>query len=165
MARYALVTRLRSDLAGEWELNLLIEKPEPALTPVGRWGSLSEIKKMFIGDVMNVEQIIINPITTPNYPDPTEVRRFIDDPDRFYGYDYVFLEDATWNALCEIARERGCTVDELCGDIDLNFAPDESFAPSARRYVLRYIDQVPENIELPANFRALKELRDRRRAQ
>ena len=85
MARYALVTRLRSDLAGEWELNLLIEKPEPALTPVGRWGSLSEIKKMFIGDVMNVEQIIINPITTPNYPDPTEVRRFIDDPDGFYG--------------------------------------------------------------------------------
>ena len=30
---------------------------------------------------MNVEQIIINPITTPDYPDPTERRRFIDDPD------------------------------------------------------------------------------------
>ena len=96
---------------------------------------------------MNVEQIIINPITTPDYPDPTEVRHFIDDPDGFYGYDYVFLEDATWNALCEIARERGCTVDELCGDIDLNFAPSESFAPSACCYVLRYIDQVPENID------------------
>jgi len=93
------------------------------------------------------------------------VRRFIDDPDGFYGYDYVFLEDATWNALCEIACERGCTVDELCGDIELNFAPGENFAPAARRYVLRYIEQVPENIELPANFRALTKLRDRRRAQ
>ena len=92
-------------------------------------------------------------------------RRFIDDPDGFYGYDYVFLEDATWNALCEIARERGCTVDELCGDIDLNFALGEDFASSARRYVLRYIEQIPDNIELPATFRALSELLDRRRVQ
>jgi predicted DNA-binding ribbon-helix-helix protein len=86
-------------------------------------------------------------------------------PDGFYGYDYVFLEDATWNALCEIARERGCTVDELCGDIELNFAPGEDFAPAARRYVLRYIDQVPDNRELPANFRALTELLGRHRTK
>jgi hypothetical protein len=51
--------------------------------------------------------MIINPITTPDYPDPTEVRRYIDHTDGFCGYDYVFLEDATWNALCDIARERG----------------------------------------------------------
>jgi hypothetical protein len=114
---------------------------------------------------MNVEQIIMIPITTPGYPDPAEAWRYLDDPDGFYGYDYVFLEDATWNALCEIARERGCTVDELCGDIELNFAPGEDFAPAARRYVLRYIDQVPDNRELPANFRALTELLGRHRTK
>jgi hypothetical protein len=37
----------------------------------------------------------------------------------------------------------------------LNFAPGEDFAPSARRYVLRYIEHIPENFELPANFRVL----------
>ena len=105
------------------------------------------------------------PLTSPEYPDPTEIRRYINDPDGFYGFDYVFLEDATWNALREIARERGCTVYELCSDIELNFAPGEDFAPSARRYVLRYIEHIPENIELPANFRVLTELVQGRRAQ
>jgi hypothetical protein len=47
----------------------------------------------------------------------------------------------------------------------LNFAPGEDFAPAARRYVLRTIEQIPDNIELPANFRFLTELLDRRRAQ
>jgi hypothetical protein len=51
---------------------------------------------------------------------------------------------------------RGCAVDELCGDIELNFAPGEDFAPAARAYVLRYIEQVPDNIVLPANFRFLR---------
>jgi predicted DNA-binding ribbon-helix-helix protein len=114
---------------------------------------------------MNIEQIFTKPITTPDYPDPAEARRYIDDPDGFYGHDYVFLEDATWNALCEIARERGCTVDELCCHIDLNFAPGENFTPAARLYVLRHIEQIPDNIELPANFRVLTELLDCRRAQ
>lgn len=114
---------------------------------------------------MSVEQIILKPITTPESPDPAEAGRYIDDPDRFYSHDYVFLEDATWQALREIAFERGCTVDEPCGDIDLNFAPGEDFAPAARRYVLRYLEQIPGNIELPANFRALRELRGGRKAQ
>jgi hypothetical protein len=56
---------------------------------------------------MNADQIILMPITTPSYPDPSEARRYIHDGDGFYGYDYVFLEDATWNARCEIAQERG----------------------------------------------------------
>jgi len=55
---------------------------------------------------MNIENIISKPITTPEYPDPTEARRFIKDEDGFYGYDYVFLEDATWNAPVHIARMR-----------------------------------------------------------
>jgi predicted DNA-binding ribbon-helix-helix protein len=105
---------------------------------------------------MKVEQIIFKPITTPEYPDPPEARRYICDDDGVYGYDYVFLEDATWNALGEIARERGCMVDELCSDIELNFAHGEPFAPAARRYLLRYIADIPDNIELPGNFRVLR---------
>ena len=69
---------------------------------------------------MKLEQITIEPITTPDCPDSTKSPRTIRDDDGFYGFDTVFLEDATWNALCEIARERGCTVDELCSDIELN---------------------------------------------
>ena len=106
---------------------------------------------------MTFQQIILKPTTTPEYPDPTEARRYIRDDNGFYGYDTVFLEDAAWNALCEIAHERGCTVDELCADIDLNFAPGDPLAPSARRYVLRYLADIPANIELPANFRVLTE--------
>lgn len=47
---------------------------------------------------MKIEQIILKPFTTPEYSDPAEARRYIHDDDGFYGYDYVFLEDATWNA-------------------------------------------------------------------
>ncbi|MGC2075224.1 MAG: ribbon-helix-helix domain-containing protein [Xanthobacteraceae bacterium] len=107
---------------------------------------------------MKSEQIIIEPITTPDFPDPTEARRYIRDDNGFYRYDYVFLEDATWNALCEIACERGCTVDELCCDIDLNFAPGEPFDQAARRYVLSYLADIPGNIELPGNFHVLRGL-------
>ena len=105
---------------------------------------------------MKIEQII-NPITTLEYSDPTEAWRYIRDDDGFYGYDYVFLEDATWYALCEIAREQGCTVDELCLTIGNEF-PDADFTQGARYYVLRYLAGIPDNIELPANFRVLTEL-------
>jgi len=118
------------------------------------------------GDVMNIEEIIQKPITTHEYPDPTEARRYICDDDGFYGYDYVFLEDATWHALCHIALDRGGTVDELCGDIDLNFAPGEDFAPAARRYVLRYVaERLPANIELPPELCFLRALDERRSLQ
>jgi predicted DNA-binding ribbon-helix-helix protein len=113
----------------------------------------------------SLDEIFIKPITTPEHPDPTEWRRFIHDEYGFYGYDYVFLEDATWNALGEIAREKGSTVDELWSDIDLNFAPGEPFAPAARRYVARYLADIPDNIELPCNFHVLSALRARRSLQ
>ena len=86
---------------------------------------------------MKDEQIILKPITTPEHPNPAEVRRYIRNNDGFYSYDYVFLEDTTWNALCHIACEKDCTVDDLCIDIDLNFSPGEPFASAARHYVLR----------------------------
>ena len=108
---------------------------------------------------MNIEQIILHPITTSEFADPEESRRFIHD-DSFYGYDYVFLEDATWHALCHIAVDQGCTVDDLCSHIDLNFAGDEPFAVAARRYVLRYVaDRIPTDIKLPPELRFLSELR------
>jgi Ribbon-helix-helix domain len=106
---------------------------------------------------MEIEQII-NPITMPEYPDPAEARRFIHDEYGFYGYDYVFLEDATWNALREIAIEQGSMADELCRTIGDEF-PDADFAQAARYYVLRHIAAIPGNIELPGNFRVLTELR------
>jgi predicted DNA-binding ribbon-helix-helix protein len=116
---------------------------------------------------VKVEEIINEPITTPDCPDPTEIRRTIRDDDGFYGYDTVFLEDATWNALCEIARYEGRTVDELCCQIELNFAPGEAFAPAARYYVLCAIaERIPDDIvELPGELRYLKELRGRRGLQ
>jgi predicted DNA-binding ribbon-helix-helix protein len=43
----------------------------------------------------------------------------------------VFLEDATWNALCDIARERDCIVDDLCLNIDNEF-PNADFTSAAR---------------------------------
>jgi predicted DNA-binding ribbon-helix-helix protein len=99
---------------------------------------------------MIIEQIFSRPITTAEHPDPTETRRTIRDDDGFYGYDYVYVEEATWNALCHIASERGCTVDELCCHIALNFAPDESFAPASRAYVLHHItEHIPADSELP----------------
>jgi hypothetical protein len=52
----------------------------------------------------------------------------------------------------------GPQVNDLCCDIDLNFAPGEAFAPAARRYVLRYLADIFDNIELPANFPVLREL-------
>ena len=115
---------------------------------------------------MNIEQIITHPITTPEFPDPKEARRFIHDEYNVYGYDYVFLEDATWHALCHIALDQDCTVDELCCHIDLNFAQDEPFAPAARRYVLRYVaERIPPDIDLPPEFRFLRELRGARSVQ
>jgi predicted DNA-binding ribbon-helix-helix protein len=115
---------------------------------------------------MKIEQIILKPITTPTYPDPAEARRYVRDVDGFYGYDYVFLEDTTWNALGEIAREKGSTVDELCSDIDLNFAHGGDFAPAARRYVLRYVaDRIPQSVALPPELLFLRELADPARLQ
>lgn len=88
---------------------------------------------------MKVDEIIQKPMTTLEHPDPTQHARYIRDDDSFYGYDYVFVEDAILDALYKIARAEERTVDELCADIDLNFAPGADFAPAARAYVLRTV--------------------------
>jgi hypothetical protein len=63
---------------------------------------------------MKVDELNISPITTPEHPDPTDIRRYIRDDYGFYGFDTVFVEEATWKALCGIAGEKDCTVDDLC---------------------------------------------------
>jgi hypothetical protein len=104
---------------------------------------------------MNIQKILMHPITTPDHPDPVETRRFIDDEYDFYGYDYVFLEDATWNALGHIARDQRCSVDELCCTIALSLGHDDvPFAAAARAYVLRTIaGYTPDYGALPAALR------------
>jgi hypothetical protein len=46
------------------------------------------------GSLMTIDPVLTQPLTTPQFPDPAEAIRYIDDPDAFYGHDYVFLEDA-----------------------------------------------------------------------
>jgi predicted DNA-binding ribbon-helix-helix protein len=112
---------------------------------------------------MKLDELNIGPITTPEHP--SELRRYIRDDHGFYGFDCLVLEDATWNALGDIAQERDCTVDDLCLRIGDEF-PDADFAQAARYYVLRHIAaKIPDDPALPPELRALKELTDRRRVQ
>jgi predicted DNA-binding ribbon-helix-helix protein len=115
---------------------------------------------------VNIDELNIGPITTPEHPDPTEIRRYIRDDYGFYGFDTVFVEDATWKVLCDIAREQDCTVDELCLTIGDEFPDAADFTQAARYYVLRHIAaKIPDGLALPPELRTLKELTDRRRVQ
>jgi predicted DNA-binding ribbon-helix-helix protein len=112
--------------------------------------------------VVNIDELNIGPITTPEHPDPTEIRRYIRDDYGFYGFDTVFVEDATWNVLCDIAREQDCTVDDLCLTIGDEFPDTADFTQTARYYVLRHLAaKLPHGIEPPPELRAFKELTDR----
>jgi predicted DNA-binding ribbon-helix-helix protein len=103
--------------------------------------------------MVEIIRLSVEPITTPDYPDPTPIARYV----RF-GDDYatLYLEDATWNALCRIAREQRRTVDELCADIENICAPDASFSQAARYYVFDHIAaQIPDRL-LPPELRDLR---------
>jgi hypothetical protein len=99
---------------------------------------------------MNIAELIPRPITTPEYPDPAEAGRFIHDERGVYGRDYVFLEDATWHALCHIATLERRTVSQLCDDIHLG-SGGPPFAPAARYCVLCYVAE-----RLPAAWGCLE---------
>jgi predicted DNA-binding ribbon-helix-helix protein len=112
--------------------------------------------------VVNIDELNIGPITTPEHPDPTEIRRYIRDDYGFYGFDTVFVEDATWKVLCDIAREQDCTVDDLCLTIANEFPDAADFTQTARYYVLRHLAaKLPDGIEPSPELRAFKELTDR----
>ena len=50
---------------------------------------------------MKVDELNISPITTPEHADLTEIRRYIRDDHDPYGFDTVFVEEVTWDAVCE----------------------------------------------------------------
>ena len=114
---------------------------------------------------MKIDELNIGPITTPEHPDPTEIRRSIRGDYGFYGFHCVFLEDVTSNALCDIANERDCTVDDLCLTVRHEM-PDADFTQAARYTVLRhYAAKIPDSLPSPPELRALKQLTDRRHVQ
>ena len=114
---------------------------------------------------MNIVELIRKPIITLEYPDPTEVRRFIQDDYDLYGHNFVFLEDATWGALCHIATLERRAVSQLCDDIHRG-SGGPPFAPAARYYVLCYVaERLPAAMELPRKLLLLRELGQRKRLQ
>ena len=94
------------------------------------------VRKYFIKS-MKIDELNIGPITTPEHPDPSEIRGYIDDEYGLYGFDWVFLEDATWTPVRHCSRT-GLHVDDLCLNIGNEF-PDADFTRAARYYVLRQL--------------------------
>ena len=64
--------------------------------------------------MVEIIRLSVEPITTPDYPDPTPLAHLVRLGDRTTT---LHVEAATWNALCRIAYDQGRTIDELCADI------------------------------------------------
>jgi predicted DNA-binding ribbon-helix-helix protein len=103
--------------------------------------------------MVEIIRLSFQPITTPDYPDPTPIAREV----RYGSHTAtLYLEDAAWNALYRIARQQGRTVDALCADIDNATAPGASFAQAARYYVFDHIAApIPDRL-LPPELRDLR---------
>jgi predicted DNA-binding ribbon-helix-helix protein len=95
----------------------------------------------------------VEPLTTPEFPDHTPRARHVRFGD---SYCTLYLEDATWNALCGIAREQDRSVGELCADIQNAAAADASFAQAARYYVFDHIAAQIPDCQLPSELRATR---------
>lgn len=103
--------------------------------------------------MVEIIRLSVEPITTPDYPDPTPLAHHVRIGDRTTT---LHVEAATWIALCRIAHEQGWSVDELCGDIVEVTAANASFAQAARCYVFGHIaEQIPDHL-LPAELRDLR---------
>jgi predicted DNA-binding ribbon-helix-helix protein len=103
--------------------------------------------------MVEIIRLSVEPLTTPDCPDPTPIARQVRIGDRTTT---LYVEAALWNALCRIAREQGLTVDQLCADIAQVTAPDASFAQAARYYVFGHIcEQIPDHL-LPPEIRDLR---------
>jgi predicted DNA-binding ribbon-helix-helix protein len=89
----------------------------------------------------------VEPITTPDCPDPTPLAHRVRVGDHVTT---LYVEAATWIALCRIAREQDLTIDQLCTEIAEVTAPDASFAQAARCYVFDHIaGQIPDRLLPP----------------
>jgi predicted DNA-binding ribbon-helix-helix protein len=103
--------------------------------------------------MVEIIRLSFQPITTPEYPDPTPMAREVRCGSRTATF---YLEDAAWNALCRIACQQGRTVGALCADIDNATAPGASFAQAARYYVFDHIAApIPDRL-LPPELRELR---------
>jgi predicted DNA-binding ribbon-helix-helix protein len=100
-----------------------------------------------------IVRLSVEPITTPEFPDPTPIARSVCIGDRYCS---LYLEAAAWHALARIAREQERTIDDLCADIMHACAPAASFAQAARYYVFDHIaGQIPD-YQLPPELRDLR---------
>jgi predicted DNA-binding ribbon-helix-helix protein len=103
--------------------------------------------------MVEIIRLSVEPITTPDCPDPTPIAHLVRIGDRTTT---LHVEAATWNALCRIAYDQGRTIDELCADIKSVCAPTASFAQAARYCVFDHIAaQLPDYL-LPAELRDLR---------
>jgi predicted DNA-binding ribbon-helix-helix protein len=103
--------------------------------------------------MVEIIRLSVEPITTPEFPDHTPRERRVRIGD---SYCTLYLEDATWNALCGIAREQERSVDELCADIQNAAAADASFAQAARYYVFDHIAAGIPDCQLPSELRDIR---------
>jgi predicted DNA-binding ribbon-helix-helix protein len=85
--------------------------------------------------MVEIIRLSVEPITTPDHPDPTPRARYVRIANR---YTTLHLEDATWHALRRIARDQARNIDQLCNDIASATAAAASFAQAARYYVFEH---------------------------
>ena len=103
--------------------------------------------------MVEIIRLSFEPITTPDYPDPTPIAFHVRRGDHAIT---LCLESAAWNALWSIARLQGRSLDALCADIQNAAAPDASFAQAARYYVFDHIAApIPDRL-LPPELRDLR---------
>ena len=103
--------------------------------------------------MVEIIRLSVEPITTPEFPDHTPRARRVRFGD---SYRTLYVEDATWNALCGIAREQDWSVDALCVEIQNAAAADASFAQAARYYVFDHIAAQIPDCQLPAELRDIR---------
>jgi predicted DNA-binding ribbon-helix-helix protein len=103
--------------------------------------------------MVEIIRLSVEPLTTPDCPDPTPKARRV-----LFGDSTktLLLEDAAWNALGRIAARQGLTIDRLCAEIAAHAAPDATFAQTARYYVFGHIaEEIPDGM-LPPELRGLR---------
>jgi predicted DNA-binding ribbon-helix-helix protein len=105
------------------------------------------------GAWVEIIRLSVKPITTPDFPDPTPLARYVRVGNR---YTTLHLEAATWHALRRIAREQSRTLDELCTEIVSACAPAATFAQAARYYVFDHIAAQIPDCQLPPELRDLR---------
>ena len=103
--------------------------------------------------MVEIIRLSVDPITTPDHPDPTPLARHVRMGDRA---TVLHLETAAWVALGRIACEQERTIDYLCTEIAAACAPDASFAQAARYYVFDHIAARIPDSQLPPEIRDLR---------